>query len=163
MDLKSIENVEQPCRFSRLKWQGRNLVIDVAHNEQGVTSVLNELKRTVPGDIVVVCGFGVNKDVEPIFRLLKAENMISAVFPISSNHFRLQSAHDLFRVMNKFGSGKFKSPISLPETLNKILSTTSAETTVLIMGSFFIMKDVYSFLGIPVEADPDSANQVEPV
>lgn len=65
--------------------------------------------------------------------------------------------------MHKVGSEKFKSPVSLPETFQQILQQTSAQTTVLIMGSFFIMKDVHDFLGIPVEADPVSANQVEPV
>lgn len=40
--------------------------MDVAHNEQGLSAVLNEIQS----DIVVVCGFSKNKDIDKMLQLM---------------------------------------------------------------------------------------------
>ena len=86
-----------------MKWQNLEIVFDVAHNEQGVSAVLREMKRTFSTDFVVVCGFGVKKDVESIIKLFCLEERISGVYPISCQHFRIQAADELYKSMLKFG------------------------------------------------------------
>ena len=46
-------------------------------------------------------------------------------------------------------SEKFREPIPIGETLEQVHKTTNPGDIVLIFGSFYIMEDVRSALGIP--------------
>jgi len=46
------------------------------------------------------------------------------------------------------GSNKFKEPLSLDKTLEEVHAATNPGDIVLIFGSFFIMADVRSALGM---------------
>jgi hypothetical protein len=60
--------------------------------------------------------------------------------------------------MLAIGSQRFKEPLSIEDTLEQVHATTNPGDTVLIFGSFFIMADMRSALGIPQEVDPPITN-----
>jgi folylpolyglutamate synthase/dihydropteroate synthase len=41
IDLNWVSSVEQPCRFQKVIYRERTVILDVAHNEQGLTAVLD--------------------------------------------------------------------------------------------------------------------------
>ena len=55
-------------------------------------------------------------------------------------------------------SEKFREPLPIGETLEQVHKTTNPGDIVLIFGSFYIMEDVRSALGIPQEVDPPTSN-----
>ena len=55
-------------------------------------------------------------------------------------------------------SEKFREPLPIGEALEQVHTTTNSGDVVLIFGSFYIMEDVRSALGIPQEVDPPASN-----
>ena len=70
--------------------------MDVAHNEQGLLAVLKELKYS---NVTVICGFGKNKDVQPLLQLFLNEQKVKAIHTVSCEHFRLTKAPELNKLM----------------------------------------------------------------
>jgi folylpolyglutamate synthase/dihydropteroate synthase len=133
----------------------------VAHNEQGVAAVLDQLSK-ITSEVTVICGFSKSKNIDKIFCMLsdpQTKPYIRAVHPVSSNHYRLQNSQELYQKMLSTGSSeKFREPLSIVETLEQVHATTNPGDTVLIFGSFYIMADVRSALGMPQEVDPPMTN-----
>lgn len=55
-------------------------------------------------------------------------------------------------------SERLRAPLSIEDTLEQVCETTMPGDTVLIFGSFYIMADVRSVLGIQQEIDPPMTN-----
>lgn len=88
-----------PCRLEKvitpeLAKLGSNIWLDVCHNEQGLTSVLNQF-ATDPDkkdkSLTLVCGFSKGKDITKMLGLLSENEQIKEVWPVSCDHMRLLS------------------------------------------------------------------------
>ena len=68
----------------------RTVILDVAHNEQGLTAVLDQIKidYSTNSNIVIVCGFSKNKDVDKMLSIMEQKGA-KLVYPVSCPHFRL--------------------------------------------------------------------------
>ena len=132
----------------------------MAHNEQGITAVMKSLQNETK-EITVICGFSKSKNIDKILDLLQNPQtlpIIRAVHPVSANHFRLLNKSELYNRMLSFNSQIFKSPQEISATLEDVKQSTKPGDTILIFGSFFIMADVRSALGIKQEIDPPMTN-----
>lgn len=108
-------NVEQPCRLEKIETvtipTNKHVYLDVCHNEQGVSAVMNELKKLSYcvhkgcSKVTVLCLFSKNKDTQQVLELIGRHledirdklSVPAECYPLGNvDHFRLLSSRQLF-------------------------------------------------------------------
>jgi dihydrofolate synthase/folylpolyglutamate synthase len=130
-------------RFQVVSHEQVTVIIDVAHNPDGISKLLQRVKL-IYGEkpITVVCGFSEDKDVGSCMRLLKEH--VNAIFCLQADSPRAIAAKELAQLAQ---SDFFYEEIS--EGIEAACHYAKKnEQIVLICGSFFIMREVKIKLGL---------------
>ncbi len=136
-----------PCRME----QYNDVILDVGHNADGITRLLQSLPWS---KFCVVCGFSADKDVVNCLRLLQKSTHIHLV---AANHERAMPIEILKRKAEAIlPTGQFSAHASVAEGI-KVASYSAMPS--LICGSFFIMSEARSALGLPQELDQLNLNE----
>ena len=137
----ALQNVEWPARWQEIKLQeGRTLIIDGSHNEEGINStsiLLSELKSptVILGSISLVRAEALIKTVA---------NYAGEIILVSINHERALTPEELKKLVPKTFSGKIRlSTVKelFPET-HQCLVTGSA---VVVIGSLYLAGEVLAY------------------
>lgn len=137
----ALQNVEWPARWQEIKLQeGRTLIIDGSHNEEGINStsvLLSELKSptVILGSISLVRAEALIKTVA---------NYAGEIILVSINHERAITPEELKKLVPKTFSGKIRlSTVKelFPET-HQCLVTGSA---VVVIGSLYLAGEVLAY------------------
>jgi len=137
----ALQNVEWPARWQEIKLQeGRTLIIDGSHNEEGINStsiLLSELKSptVILGSISLVRAEALIKTVA---------NYAGEIILVSINHERAITSEELKKLVPKTFSGKIRlSTVKelFPET-HQCLATGS---TVVVIGSLYLAGEVLAY------------------
>ena len=151
-----LETVEWPGRMEVL---GREptLVVDGAHNDHSVATLLATLETYVPHRrLIVVAGFSRDKRVDAMVELLakRADRVIAT----RSRHPRSMRPADIEREFTGqgFASGRVVTCAHTGEAVEQAASTAGPDDLVLVTGSLFVVAEAReAILGIEPETYPD--------
>lgn len=137
-----------PCRFERVFYRGKEFILDVAHNPQGLQCLFSRLGQEEP---FVIVAMSRGKDIAG--SLLEISKAAKKLHLVSTNHKRLATAEELLAAAPK-GCTLWHG--SLKEAVEMALL---AESTAVICGSFFIMEEARALLGIEEARDALDMNE----
>ena len=150
---QKIDDSNQPCRFEKVP--GKNIYLDVAHNEQGISAVLNQIDCKFPNikSIRFVFALSLNKDFQKMVTIMEQHPKLHHIHLVSTCHPRLTNSIKAYDLMKPHSSKlmPLESPGSdsnIKETLDLIHRVQSTDELVLVCGSFFIMADVRRYFGL---------------
>lgn len=146
---KALENLNIPeqfilkglkakpvCRMETFDYRGKTIVLDVAHNPDGLTRLFSGLKEIYPGkSLRIIFGLSQNKDLQTCLSILQN----------AGEHFHLCSAKNgrgasVETLSSLFHADKTKISChkSVEDAIRKALNYNDI---VIICGTFFIMSD----------------------
>lgn len=136
------------------------VVLDVAHNPDGIQNLLNAVKQRYPDHALrFVLGLSRNKDVAACLGLIhKASDHIHL---IEAPNGRAASRSFLYDSLIALGASPSKLSIesSIPQALHHAFTAAGFNNQILIVcGTFFIMADARATLGIQEPRDPTDLN-----
>lgn len=140
-----------PCRMQHFPI-GNGVILDVAHNLNGVTRLLASMDHSYPTHpFHVVCGFSKDKEVVECLQMLhdKAEH----IHLVSANHDR---AMPLEMLIEHARNIEYSAHNSVAEGIQAALNSGQM---VLICGTFFMMREARDALGIEQECDLFDLNE----
>lgn len=124
------------CRMETFNYQGKTIVLDVAHNPDGLTRLFSGLKEIYPDKpLRIIFGLSQNKDLEACLKIIKN----------AGEHFHLCSARNGRGASVETLSSLFhadKTKISCHESVeDAICKALNYNDIIIICGTFFIMSD----------------------
>jgi len=151
-----IENglrFKPPCRMEIFEYQGKTLILDVAHNPDGLKQLFISIKEKYPEqNLRIIFGLSQNKDIEACLSVLKkisksfhivaAKNGRAA--PVQELRNRLPSKPDVL------------THESVEEAIHKALTFNDI---IVICGTFFIMSEARFALGMKNPSDFTDMNE----
>ena len=117
------------------------VILDVGHNEDGISSCLMMVKKQLKGNLHIIYGASSDKDLSKITPLFP--NQATLYFSEFSNNRSYKIAdfkknvEKIIRFSNYF--------TSIEEIYPKLKTSVNKEDTILITGSFFIIHDFFRF------------------
>ena len=137
--------IRPPCRLEEIYLSHKLVILDVAHNPDGLTRTFSSIKQKWGSKpLRVICNLSKNKDVKSCLDILKSNAF--ALHFIKSDSERLLSLSELHSLVpNSF----------CHQTLGEaLIEALQQEEIILICGSFFIMADAREALGLKNPRDP---------
>lgn len=133
------------------------VILDVAHNPDGITQLIASVKQRFPGcSMRFVVGLSKSKDISSCLQLIR--KAASHIYIIEAEGYRAASKQDLYNELNSQGIDKelMTKGFSIHQTVHEaiIAGGKSVNEIVIICGTFFIMSEARSSLGIIEEQDP---------
>lgn len=133
---KGLQNVKHPCRFQYIK--DKNLIIDGAHNPNGIISLLKSLEQYYPNEKRrFIFGCLANKDYEKMIHSLFSDK--DEVYFYHFSHQNSATFEDLQKIYPK--AAELKTPEQIifnDEKLN------------IICGSFYMISELTKLLNIDI-------------
>ena len=131
---KGVEKVKWQCRFEIISTDKNVLILDGAHNEDGMKTLCDTLKVGFKkNEIVAIVSILKDKDSKKILEIL--ENSVSKIiFTSLAENSRGQSALELFEKSNKIDKD-YKENINEAFNLAKI----DNKKVILLCGSFYLL------------------------
>jgi dihydrofolate synthase/folylpolyglutamate synthase len=124
------------------RWQiiGNNplTICDTGHNEDGICSIVKQIKNTPHKDLHFVFGTVGDKDPTKVLALLPQK---ATYYFVKANIDRAMEAHKLQKAAEKFKL-KGKTYSSVKEGLNAAQNTANKEDIIFIGGSTFVVSEV---------------------
>jgi folylpolyglutamate synthase/dihydropteroate synthase len=137
----ALQNVEWPARWQEIKLQeGRTLIIDGSHNEEGINStsvLLSELKSptVILGSISLVRAEALIKTVA---------NYAGEIILVSINHERAITPEELKKLVPKTFSGKIRLS-TVKELFPEPHQCLVAGSAVVVIGSLYLAGEVLAY------------------
>ena len=137
---ESISKVSWPGRLEKLS--KKNIYYDVAHNYDGIKSLVNTIKKIHPGkEIVGLFCIKAEKNIEPICDLLR-KNFTKVIICQDKGEYLL-SIESLLELFNK-EKINFTEAKSVKAGIKILTNKDMGDYVKLIFGSHYIAKEVYS-------------------
>lgn len=144
------------CRFEVLKptfypsWIKQTpaaIILDVAHNPAGLERLFEAVSLFYPHHLIrVVAGFSADKDVKKCLEIISQKAV--QIHLIRAKHPRSAEVSDLSRILLSEGIKSFTHS-EIDEGVKQAVELSALNQEILVIcGSFFIMTDVRSCLGI---------------
>ena len=131
---KGIEKVKWQCRFEIISTDKNVLILDGAHNEDGMKTLCDTLKSGFKKDeIIAIVSILKDKDSKKILEILES-SVSKIIFTSLSENSRGQSALELFEKSNKIDKD-YKENINEAFNLAKI----DNKKVILLCGSFYLL------------------------
>jgi dihydrofolate synthase/folylpolyglutamate synthase len=117
------------------------VILDVGHNEDGIRSALYMAQKDLQGKLYIIYGTSSDKDL----------NKIIPLFPLSAKiYFTEFSNQRSYKksdfIQNTANNNTFLDFFgSIKEIYPKLKTTVNKEDTILVIGSFFLIQDFFSF------------------
>lgn len=145
---------KQPCRFEIIEKFNKIIILDVAHNPDGLRRLFKDIERKFPQKkLRLIFGLSQNKDISECVKILKMKG--SGFHLVSANNGRGLSLFDLHKHFldadNVFCENSIEKAIHHATKFN--------ENLIIICGTFFIMSDSRKALGIQEPSDEIDMNE----
>jgi dihydrofolate synthase/folylpolyglutamate synthase len=114
------------------------VIADVAHNEAGISAVMNQLKSMTYDKLHIVFGMVEDKDFDQIQRYLPKD---AIYYFCSPKIVRAKAVDQLYAEANRYGFNG-KSYGSVSEALDDAKTIASSSEIILICGSLFVVSEV---------------------
>ena len=139
---RALRSSIPPGRFQRVSVAGRRVVVDGAHNAEGISALLNEFAGRPPA--VCVAAFMSDKDAGPLARALGASS--SKLILTRSLSYRSSQPGEGRRLLPE----PLRSSVIVAEdpvnALRRALKLAPPGATVLVAGSLYLAGDVLAWL-----------------
>lgn len=147
-----------PCRFECFQHDGVEIILDVAHNPDGVQKLCDLIRSKYPSKPVrIVCGFSKNKDIH---RCLSILSKISKNFHlVEANNGRAASTAYLGDILSNLNINFLCEPSVDEGIKHAIYSAKTNKEIVVVCGTFFIMSDARKAIGIIEPCDEIDLNE----
>ena len=136
---RGLEKTFIPCRNQLIKYEGKEIIFDVAHNPQAIQSLLHGV-TTRPNLLI---GVMKDKEVDTIVPLFK--NKVDKIFVISPKIPRAMSSKELKQHFINSGFSDVTINSTNSETIDYAIKNSDK---LLITGSFYTVSDVLQELNI---------------
>ncbi|MBE6137238.1 MAG: UDP-N-acetylmuramoyl-L-alanyl-D-glutamate--2,6-diaminopimelate ligase [Erysipelotrichaceae bacterium] len=138
-------------RMNVFELNGRNVIIDYAHTEEAIKSVIKVVKELAKGDIYIVLGCGGNREREKRTKIGKLLDNEKCINIITSDNSRFENPED---IINEILLGFSQRPIVIidrKEAIMYALNKSKENDYILILG-----KGVENYLDINGKKEPYS-------
>lgn len=135
--LHVVDNTGLKGRWQILQ-EGPKIICDTAHNKEGLTYVMNQLKEETYEQLHIVFGVVNDKDVESILTLLPKNALYYFCKPNIPRGLGAEKLKELF-VLNGF---KGKSYNNVQEALNKAKLHATKSDLIYVGGSTFVVAEI---------------------
>ncbi len=143
---KGLTKVLWPGRIQPV---GERLFFDVAHNEDGIESLINTIKIIYPNGPII--GLFCLKGDKEFSRLIqKMEGQFNSLYVTTDQNDLLLGVEDLSEKLNNLGL-KNEPILSVTHGLKKLKEKIKTKGVGLIFGSHYIAEEVYRALEIPFD------------
>ncbi|MCH9633998.1 MAG: hypothetical protein S4CHLAM7_07340 [Chlamydiae bacterium] len=135
-----------PCRFEKIPFFGKEVVLDMSHNEAGLRFLFKQVVCDYPNfRKVIFFSVSIGHDVESMASII--EKHADEIYIIEGSHCRLNPAGEIQKQLKK------NSPIVLPAQARKRVESGNEKTLYLFIGSIFIMSEMKQAFGIDSQED----------
>lgn len=159
--------IRPSCRLERvnlpskpLSEQPEAIILDVAHNPDGLQSLFTALKLDYPTSTLrVLCGLSQNKDLPACVQILRKFG--TNFHLISAKSSRSIGCENLYKEFSSQGTSEKQLFLanSIEDSLARAFEEATLHREVLVVcGSFFIMASIRAYLGISEPCDPYELN-----
>lgn len=101
--LDGLKAARWPGRMEKVSFGMHDLILDGAHNPQGVEALCSSLKVMYPGKrFSFLMGVMADKDYDSMVKILKDANIVKELYAVSVSYSRTLSAEDLAKTFSKF-------------------------------------------------------------
>lgn len=140
-----------PCRIQEMAREPHPIVLDVAHNPNGLTALFKSLNHLYPDQkFACIVGLSDSKDIEGCLEILTQN--VSYLYLVQAMH-RGTPTEILARKLDGFGYSHYTTSLSIQEALE------ANKGPLLVCGTFFIMDEVRELLGLQFPQDPEELNE----
>lgn len=136
--IKGLKNVNLPCRMEVIN-NSPLVILDAAHNVEGARALVNFIETNLDpkNNIVGIIGMFSDKDVEGVIKTVS--NHFSKIITIKSDSSRAMTLDKITYIAKKYNNEVcFYEKIS--DAIEKTIPYLSQRDTVIVFGSFSIMK-----------------------
>ncbi|HEY4831082.1 MAG TPA: Mur ligase family protein [Waddliaceae bacterium] len=151
-----------PCRLEAVLHMGQRVLLDVAHNPDGLSCLFRSLKY-IKKNFRIVCGISKTKDLPACLSIIRKH--ASHVHLVQAPNGRGASPEKLKEILLEQGMSKERISLqnSIHNTIKEaIQNAPKYKEEILICGSFFIMSDVRQALNIDEPRDPFDMQESKP-
>lgn len=143
-----------PCRMETLHVEGKTLIMDVAHNPDGLNRLFTTIKANYPDSpLCVIFGLSKSKDVQGCLSIIqKHSNDLHAVTAENGRGIEAESLKEACAKMN----ASVTAHASLAEAIETAIKS---EKVIVICGTFFIMSQARKALKFSEICDPIDMNE----
>ena len=132
-----IKNTQLLGRFQLIS-KNPFIVLDTAHNPNGIESLIKEIETYPFQKLHVVIGMALDKNHDSIFRLFPVNTQF---YFCSSSNERILKGRNLKKIASKFGLAG-KSYKSVSKGLKKAKNDSNKDDFIVVTGSNFIVADI---------------------
>jgi len=140
-----------PCRFEEYHVAKASVILDVAHNEDGIEKLFTRLKKRFPGQPITAI-YGASKDKDVTACLRGFLDCVERVFFVAASIERRMSQEELLHAAHN--STKCVSFSSVSHAMERAIQDGGV---VVVFGTFYIMAEARRFLGI---IEPTDSEQI---
>jgi len=150
MVIKGLEAMP-PCRTESVSYHGKTVILDVAHNPNGLQHLFEAIKKRFPKQALrIVVGLSKSKDIEGCVAILKAQGMHFHL--VAATNDRALSVDDLDRSFQEHGVPE--ATISVHQSVaDGVTTALNHDELIIVCGSFFIMNEARAALGVDEPRD----------
>lgn len=149
---------QPPCRFQALTYQGKNCILDVAHNKEALKSLSTALLQKFPGKpLQFLINFSFHKHILGCLQIIT--DIAHQIHIIPSFHVRLTSVQYIAECLEQL---HYKNYSFSYQNMEEAISAAMKSPGILVVtGSFYIMEEVQREFGIHNEIlDPLPLNEI---
>ncbi len=141
-------NSRPPCRMEEISYEGRKVILDVAHNPGGLIYLYHQLRKRY-GETPVRCVFTLSnkKPLRECFEAISLLTNTPVIF--KSRHPRLYSADFLHQEAKKAGFNP-----TICSDIRTLIPASEPKGIIVVCGSFYMMSEIRNQLGIKEIRDP---------
>jgi len=144
---EGLKTVQWPGRIQQLS---HNIFYDVAHNEDGLNTLIQTIKTVFPTKTIHgIFGLKGDKDLRRLAG--KMIGNIDQIITVQDNHELLLDAKFVSDQLNQFGLLSAPSE-SIDEAINKVKHWRDSGCVCIIFGSHYIAEEVFKHFEIPFDA-----------
>lgn len=135
----TLSTFKNPGRLEYV-WRESQMLLDVAHNEQGLAALVQHLLRFHAAErCAVVIGLSADKESRGIFEALRPLGERAQIIWTRAGHYRAADAEEL-----RQGAGFGLCSADVAEGLRIARAQVGAAGLVVVCGSFFVVADAYN-------------------
>ena len=125
------------CRFEEISYKGKKIIFDVAHNEDGFKKVIDQLKGN--SSISYIIAISKYRDSNYFISLINSND----IYLTTTENYKLAEIHEL----EKYSKNNKVKGYGSVDTVMK-MAIKSKNEVIVILGSFYVMKEARQFIGI---------------
>jgi len=146
--------IRPPCRMEEIMGREAPLVLDVAHNPDGLRFLFQSMNQKWNVPFQVVCGLSASKDLASCAQILAKEALF--IHLVAAKHERAAPTE---RIAHELDAMHFSKYSIYPSVADGLAAALDLGLPTLVCGSFFLMPEVRIFLNLPYPADFLSLNE----